>query len=680
MAGENVEILENSVVNKAKVRCSYSQNSTRLQVEKKADGSGVKGWYITATEQDCKAGVNLLPYKRCYSPYLVETVDMLYGKTSDKHNEFQAKRMEYGYADCIHLLEEIWFDAKEKDVVDTMYNMEERLIGNQENLVGDVLRIRPRIIALNQGIKPLLKEEKGTGYYYDSFLDGRNRQRNRILTEIIGAINDNLDHMEKGATPFGYAEEDSLSSSEFLRNYESMWKVVSDAHRNIQSLAKEKTWDIGSINRDIKPYAPSEALNVEAKNPERTGKMIANDIEELESYNVAFKLINKLEQDLWEIITKIKDWTTDYSGTLTTDSFMVCRCGGMLTFETSGQEWGTYFSNLYIRTLELVCAVKERYAAMEKVEPVFKYQDDKYQLKYAYANAVAGLEKTETFLTEGTTDSGTMGCNVHLEFVAKSVSDQMGMYLSALISIVGLIPGTTGVVAGAISGLMAVYNVVGKKLAQYSSNGNNEVDYEIKEILQDSGSIAGGLAGVITKGYQDAGLKIPPKIETGLKVASGFSNVMTMFSLMEVVNYEITDNWVKSIRVYIFTEEYLFFVEQFLDEKCKKKGEPRFSMVVERKYYIHERRGSNIKWGENPGITYNGVTNVGQEAERTKAGENLETTSSDMNNVGKEEEKESTVAEENSGITNDAVNDTDAEEKGANDIMFENLMNSGMYN
>ena len=70
---------------------------------------------------------------------------------------------------------------------------------------------------------------------------------------------------------------------------------------------------------------------------------------------------------------------------------------------------GTYFSNLYIRTLELVRVIKERYAAMGNVEPVFKYQDDKYQLKYAYGNAVAGLEKTETFLTEGTTDNGTDG-------------------------------------------------------------------------------------------------------------------------------------------------------------------------------------------------------------------------------------------------------------------------------
>ena len=68
MAGENVGIKENTVVNKAKVRCSYSRNSTRLQVEKKADGSGIRGWYITATEQDCKAGVNLLPYKGVIRP------------------------------------------------------------------------------------------------------------------------------------------------------------------------------------------------------------------------------------------------------------------------------------------------------------------------------------------------------------------------------------------------------------------------------------------------------------------------------------------------------------------------------------------------------------------------------------------------------------------------------------
>ena len=101
------------------------------------------------------------------------------------------------------------------------------------------------------------------------------------MTEIIEAINDNLDYMEKEATIFGYAEEDSLTSSEFLHNYESMWEVVSDTNRNIRHLAIEKTWDIGPINRDVKPYAPSEALNTKAGNPERTERMIAVDIEEM---------------------------------------------------------------------------------------------------------------------------------------------------------------------------------------------------------------------------------------------------------------------------------------------------------------------------------------------------------------------------------------------------------------
>lgn len=37
---------------------------------------------------------------------------------------------------------------------------------------------------------------------------------------------------------------------------------------------------------------------------------------------------------------------------------------------------------------------------------------------------------------------------------------------------------------------------------------------------------------------------------------------------------------------------------------------------MERKDYLNERRGSNIVWGEDPGVTYSVKTRVGVEGER----------------------------------------------------------------
>ena len=85
-----------------------------------------------------------------------------------------------------------------------------------------------------------------------------------------------------------------------------------------------------------------------------------------------------------------------------------------------------------------------------------------------------------------------------------------------------------------------------------------------------------------------------------------------------MMNYDLTDNWVESIRVYIFTEEYMFFVEQFLDETCNKKGEPTMYMALGKGDYINSRRGSNIEWGEDPGITYDAKTILSEKPKRVE--------------------------------------------------------------
>ncbi len=85
MAEENESVGKMTVVHKAKVRCSYSQSSTRLQVTNNENGNGAAGEHIIATEKDCKAGVNLIPYQRCYSPYLVSTMALLYGDLSNEY-------------------------------------------------------------------------------------------------------------------------------------------------------------------------------------------------------------------------------------------------------------------------------------------------------------------------------------------------------------------------------------------------------------------------------------------------------------------------------------------------------------------------------------------------------------------------------------------------------------------
>ena len=173
---------------------------------------------------------------------------------------------------------------------------------------------------------------------------------------------------------------------------------------------------------------------------------------------------------------------------------------------------------------------------------------------------------------------------------------------------------------------MKIFNR-GKKVIGHFTDKEKEMD--LTDILdedttKDMISIVAGGTPLIKKGVKALGKEIPEVVGDGLSINSNLSNVLDAFSLMTVMNYDLTDNWIESIRVYIFTEEYMFFGEQFLDETCNKKGEPIIYMALGKGDYLNNRRGSNIAWGEDPGITYDAKTKIGDQPQRRQADEGKE--------------------------------------------------------
>lgn len=57
-------------------------------------------------------------------------------------------------------------------------------------------------------------------------------------------------------------------------------------------------------------------------------------------------------------------------------------------------------------------------------------------------------------------------------------------------------------------------------------------------------------------------------------------------------------------------------------QTTSKVGEIRVFQNVERKDYLNERRGSNIVWGEDPGVTYSVKTRVGVEGGKQEMDKN----------------------------------------------------------
>jgi len=416
----------------------------------------------------------------------------------------------------------------------------------------------------------------------------------------LNEIEKTVSKIENKADVFGYAEKLRLTSKKFLNNYKYVYEKLQELDENVHVLVEEATWDVGKIDVSITLAMPSNQLKRNVESPEREPKDIAAEIESLPCYNALKEIINSLMQDFQEIIEKIENWTTDYSRVLTTDSFMVCRCGGVLEFMTSGQESVVYFNNLYIRTLEMVDSLIKHFQTFERVHDLYGFEEERFELKYAYRDAARISVKAYEYLTEGeikTEEDERIPCNLHFEYVGKSVKEEEQQYLAALLTILGHVPGGIGAIAGMLSIGMTVYDGIKENLCE---------EENVSSIVSIFNSEA-------TVEYKKAREAYPKDLKEFNKK---LSRITDTFDVISAINYEIHDNWVDSIRAYAFTEEYMFFAEQFLNKECKKVGEIRFFQSVERKDYLNERRGSNIVWGEDPGVTYSVKTRVGVEGER----------------------------------------------------------------
>ena len=77
--------------------------------------------------------------------------------------------------------------------------------------------------------------------------------------------------------------------------------------------------------------------------------------------------------------------------------------------------------------------------------------------------------KAYEYLTEGeikTEEDERIPCNLHFEYVGKSVKEEEQQYLAALLTILGHVPGGIGAIAGMLSIGMTVYDGIKENLCE----------------------------------------------------------------------------------------------------------------------------------------------------------------------------------------------------------------------
>jgi len=146
----------------------------------------------------------------------------------------------------LHLLEEVWFEPSEKVTVNNMYQMEERLLKHrtlQGGSDGDIQKMYIQIKALWKEIPKIIKEKHGTGYYYDSILEGRYRTRWGRMDMALNEIEKTVSKIENKADA---SIENWGLGMDYSGEVSNIWNAAVSAHTENYYVIKNGGW-----NQDI---------------------------------------------------------------------------------------------------------------------------------------------------------------------------------------------------------------------------------------------------------------------------------------------------------------------------------------------------------------------------------------------------------------------------------------------
>lgn len=558
------------VVHGARITCSMAKNvgNTRITVK---DGYGfIQGGKLCAHEQSCIPVKNIPFFPGCRSEDVEKVLKALYSKAnSDMQKRYDeafkaitVNKESYNLANvpCTLPLLDRWFDADEKEIV-------------TKNLrVGE--EIAEKIKMLKKELKKLLnKEYENTlaiSNAYD-FADSTKytREECRQYGEISALLAQMSEKIEKKVSKFL-----ETFNTKIQINGENFEDVVSQL-QSAKSLIKEigLEWDTIHIRYNGLPDGLPEYETYKAR--------LGWTIEGGEKWKDG-----EYNQDIDKLIEEIREWKEDELHLILDDSFLVCRCGGIISFLDSGQDFCKIVDNLEASILATVTQLKER-CLNQGTDYEQKDDNDTRNRKYSYKEAAKGLKKFVNLLL-GKEDTSSINVCVYVELVCKSYNDEIKQRMITLLSLITLLPHT-----GALAFALAIYT--------------------LSTIENDTKGAADGVSADISA--WEAAYKISDR---GFNALVKYNNGYTLLSSIINLFYVSYDSQIEDIKITVFSDYYAHVIER----KVKKTGElveealPGLGINCYTPYEFDrygEGRGGGLKWMQDPGLYLNQLVHLGDD-------------------------------------------------------------------
>lgn len=482
---------------------------------------------LVAHEGTCFPVKNIDPFEYCTSPGAKEALKILYEmatgddkkKYEDAYNKAVSKSLwASAKAPCTRPLLNRWFDADEKEVVIGLLELDTTIETRVKQMTDDMLG------AVKTALKYLIYHTGEESYSVKRMKSIREELKSRCKA-VEKVLNTKIQ-------PRGH-------------NFKAVISQLSDA---IQYVEEIKTQWMDAY----KFY----------------NKLVDYELHVTECDNIL--ALMEVEKN------KIANWKEMEKHLITVESFLVCRCGGIITFKNSGQDALAVADKLALSLLATVrsfkdfCAKRSEYKASDSnLLGEWRTVSDK--------KAAEGLEIFEKMLAGGEDKSSSMEVSIYVEFICHSFNVEENKTLMAALSLLCL--GSTG-----LSVALAFYTLV--ETANSPDAGEGSMD-DVSAVLTAHQPFVEASAELAASNTIGAVYKL--------------NSAYTVFASISNLVYVSYDSYVENIRVTVFTEAHAHIKEQVLNQDGTLK-EDNPPILHDKNSYTGGNLGRGLKWKEEPGV------------------------------------------------------------------------------
>ncbi len=544
------------VVNGARIMCNCADRNGKPNYIKVLDGHGImENGNNCAHDGSCIPIENIQPFSSCFSPNTKQALTALLPSA-----EGEAKKR---YQDALTIINNNETTGRYMPVPCALPLLDRWFDADEKKTVTDIMMLETEI---KQKIKKLQES----------------------LDESLQNTNDDLNLAFLFLLFFEDAGEDRLDvfymGTDLLKVKERLPELCSNISRTIQTKSVIGEDGFKEIAGQL------EQIKLDLTEIKKCWNKVHDSCEYLKNYEEYDTLLGQYIKETDEIIQKINNWEEKEYHLITTKSFLVCRCGGIISFVDSGQEFEKTVDQLMASVLVMITEFREhcQKGMTDYCVKDWDYVDHEWSSYQAAAEGLGVFEKM--MLESGETETAMETC-IYMELICHSYNDEMSKTVMSALALLSL-----------------ECNVLAFLLAFYSIATMDESERGVADGISADISALESI-GETAKNNEFEGLLT----QEGAGAVVQLNNVYTVVTSIINFFYISYDTWIENVRITVFTDSHAHVYERKLNRTGSILGKMYVQMWT-KSDYISGDLGRGLKWKEDPGVYMKRIVHKGDNA------------------------------------------------------------------